>query len=48
MYGRKRTVYRIFLENLKKRPTLGDTGINGRIILKWIQVGNSLEEGAVD
>jgi len=29
-------VYRFWWENLNERDHLGDPGINGRIILRWI------------
>ena len=28
-------MYRVRLRNLKERGRLGDTGVDGRIILKW-------------
>jgi hypothetical protein len=36
MYGDKRNAYRILFAKPQERPTLGDSGVNGRIILKWI------------
>jgi len=35
MYGRK-GVYRVLAENLRERDHLGDPGVDGRIILRWI------------
>jgi len=34
--GERRGVYRVWWGNLKERDDLGDRGIDGRIILKWI------------
>jgi len=34
--GESRGVYRVWWGNLRKRGHLGDTGIDGRIILRWI------------
>jgi hypothetical protein len=34
--GEKRGVYRILVVDLKERDYLGDPGIDGRMILKWI------------
>jgi hypothetical protein len=31
-----RVVYRVLVENLRKRDHLGDLGVDGRIILRWI------------
>ena len=36
MYGESRGVYRIWLGNLRERDHLKDTGIDRRIILRWI------------
>jgi hypothetical protein len=47
MYGDKRNAYRILVAKPQERPTLGDSGINDRILLKWIWVGNELGEVAV-
>jgi hypothetical protein len=34
--GERRGVYRVSWENLSERDHLGDPGVEGRIILKWI------------
>ena len=34
--GERRGIYRIWWENLRERDHLGDSGIEGRIILRWI------------
>jgi hypothetical protein len=34
--GEKSDVYRAFVGNLRARYNLGDPGIDGRIILRWI------------
>jgi hypothetical protein len=34
--GELRNAYKIQLEDLKGRDYLGDLGIDGRVILKWI------------
>jgi hypothetical protein len=34
--GEKRGAYRILVERLREGDHLGDPGIDGRIILKWI------------
>ena len=34
--GERRSVYRVFGGNLRERDHLGDPGIDGRIILRWI------------
>jgi len=34
--GERRGVYRVLLGNLKERDHLGDLGVDGRIILRWI------------
>jgi hypothetical protein len=34
--GEKRGAYRILVGDLKEGEHLGDAGVNGRIILKWI------------
>jgi hypothetical protein len=34
--GEGRGVYRVLWGNLKERDYWGDSGVNGRIILKWI------------
>jgi hypothetical protein len=36
MYGERRGVYRVLVRNLRKRNHLGEPGLDGRIILKWI------------
>jgi hypothetical protein len=33
--GRREAYRGFWWRNLKERDTLGDTGVNGRIILKW-------------
>jgi hypothetical protein len=35
-YGGKRVLYRILVEDLREGDHLGDPGVDGRIILKWI------------
>jgi len=35
-YGEKRGVYRVLVVNLRERDRLGDPGVDGRIILRWI------------
>ena len=35
-YGESRGVYRILLGNLRERDHLGDQGLDGRIIIRWI------------
>jgi hypothetical protein len=32
----RRDAYRVLMGNLREREHLGDQGINGRIILRWI------------
>jgi hypothetical protein len=32
----RRGVFRVLVGNLKERDHLGDRGVDGRIILKWI------------
>jgi hypothetical protein len=34
--GEKRSVYRVLVRNLRERDHLGDPGVDGRIILRWI------------
>jgi hypothetical protein len=34
--GERRGVYRVLVGNLRERDHLGDPGIGGRIILRWI------------
>jgi hypothetical protein len=34
--GEKRGVCRVLMGNLRERDHLGDTGLDGRIILRWI------------
>jgi hypothetical protein len=34
--GERRVVYGVMVENLRKRNHLGDPGLLGRIILRWI------------
>jgi hypothetical protein len=34
--GERRGVYRVLVGNLKERDHLGDPGVNGRIILRWV------------
>jgi hypothetical protein len=34
--GESRSIYRVFVGNLKERYHLGDPGVDGMIILKWI------------
>jgi len=35
-YGERRGVYRVLVGNLRERDRLGDPGVDGRIILRWI------------
>ena len=35
-YGERRGVYKVLKGHLKKRDHLGDPGVDGRIILRWI------------
>ena len=35
-YEERRGVYTVLLGNMKERDHLGDTGVDGRIILRWI------------
>jgi hypothetical protein len=34
--GESRSVYRVFVRSLKERGHLGDPGVDGMMILKWI------------
>jgi len=34
--GERKHIYRILVGNLRERDNLGDSGIDGRIILRWI------------
>jgi hypothetical protein len=34
--GERRSVYKVWWGNLRERSHLGDPGIDGRIILRWI------------
>jgi len=34
--GERRGVYRVLVGNLRERDRLGDPGVDGRIILRWI------------
>jgi hypothetical protein len=34
--GERRGVYRVLWGNLRERDHWGDTGVGGRIILRWI------------
>ena len=34
--GERRDIYRILVGNLRERDHLGDPGVDGRIILRWI------------
>jgi len=34
--GKRRGVYRVWWVNLRERDRLGDQGVDGRIILRWI------------
>jgi hypothetical protein len=34
--GEGRGVYRVLVRNLRKRDHWGDSGVDGRIILRWI------------
>jgi hypothetical protein len=34
--GERKGVYRVLVRNLKERDYLGEPGVDGRIILKWI------------
>jgi hypothetical protein len=36
MYGERKGVYRVRWENLRERNHLGDPGVYGRIILRWV------------
>jgi len=35
-YGRRRGVYRVLVGKPEGKNHLGDTGVDGRIILRWI------------
>jgi len=35
-YGERRGVYRVLVGKLEERDHLGDPGVDGRIILRWI------------
>jgi hypothetical protein len=35
-YGEEKRLYRVLWGNLRDRDHLGDPGVDGRIILKWI------------
>jgi hypothetical protein len=35
-YGERRGVYRVLVGKPRERDHLGDLGLDGRIILKWI------------
>jgi hypothetical protein len=45
--GERRGVYRVLWGNLRERDYLGDPGVDGRIILRWIlrkwDVGHRLD-----
>jgi hypothetical protein len=34
--GERRGMYRVLMGNLRERDNLGDPGIDGRLILRWI------------
>jgi hypothetical protein len=34
--GERKNVYRVWWGNLRERDRLGDPGVDGRIILRWI------------
>ena len=34
--GKRRAVYRFWWGNLRERDQLGDPGVDGRVILRWI------------
>jgi len=34
--GERRGIYRVWWGSMKKRDHLGDPGVSGRIILRWI------------
>ena len=34
--GQRRGIYKVLVGNLRERDYLGDTGVDGRIILRWI------------
>jgi len=40
--GERRGVYRFWWGNLRERDQLGDPGIDGRIILRWIFPGSGM------
>ena len=45
--GERRGLYRVLMGKLRERDHLGDPGVDGRIILRWIfrkyEVGNGLD-----
>ena len=34
--GQRRGIHKVLVGNLRERDYLGDTGVDGRIILRWI------------
>jgi hypothetical protein len=36
VYGERRGVYRVLVGNMREGDSLGDPGVDGKIILRWI------------